>query len=177
MPRGGRYLLFILTALILLLGVPLYQLSTHDNIGIHYKNYISEHISKYIAHGGVYNNTLHRQGTKGAVQAQWNTSTNPCHDFPNMDDITLIMKTGATEAYDKLPTQLLTNLQCVPDFLLFSDMVSDCPGDFDMAKVRGDVARQRIPVASHRTLRGHTTVIASSVAQVLVLTGALMDLA
>ena len=134
MPRGGRFLLFVLLGLILLLGVPLYQLSTHDSVGIYYKNYISEHISKYIAHGGVYNNTLHRQGTKGAVKPQWNTSSNPCHDFPNMDDITLVMKTGATEAYDKLPTQLLTNLQCVPDFLLFSDLVSGFPGILVMAK-------------------------------------------
>lgn len=32
------------------------------------------------------------------------------------------MKTGATESYDKLPTQLLTNLQCADDFLIFSDL-------------------------------------------------------
>lgn len=32
------------------------------------------------------------------------------------------MKTGASEANDKVPTQLLTNLRCVRDFLIFSDM-------------------------------------------------------
>lgn len=48
----------------------------------------------------------------------------PCDGFPNMDKILLVMKTGATEAYTKLPTQLLTGLQCIDDFLLFSDLVS-----------------------------------------------------
>ncbi|EQK99937.1 glycosyltransferase family 31 [Ophiocordyceps sinensis CO18] len=32
------------------------------------------------------------------------------------------MKTGASESYDKLPAHLLTSLQCLPDFLLFSDL-------------------------------------------------------
>jgi hypothetical protein len=40
-----------------------------------------------------------------------------------MDDILLVMKTGATEALQKLPIHLLTTLKCVPEFLLFSDMV------------------------------------------------------
>ncbi|KAJ2898545.1 hypothetical protein MKZ38_003836 [Zalerion maritima] len=56
-----------------------------------------------------------------------NLSASPCAGFPNksdMEGILLVMKTGATEAFDKLPTQLLTSLQCFEpqDFLLFSDM-------------------------------------------------------
>jgi hypothetical protein len=47
-----------------------------------------------------------------------------CDGFPNTDGILLVMKTGATEAYTKLPTHLLTSLQCLPNFLLFSDLVS-----------------------------------------------------
>ncbi|KAH8699771.1 hypothetical protein BGZ61DRAFT_236926 [Ilyonectria robusta] len=49
----------------------------------------------------------------------------PCDGFPSMDGIMLVMKTGATEAFTKLPTQLLTGLQCINDFLIFSDLVSN----------------------------------------------------
>ncbi|KAH7149523.1 hypothetical protein B0J13DRAFT_621378 [Dactylonectria estremocensis] len=48
--------------------------------------------------------------------------TSPCDGFPSMDGIMLVMKTGATEAFTKLPTQLLTGLQCIDDFLIFSDL-------------------------------------------------------
>jgi Fringe-like len=45
-----------------------------------------------------------------------------CDSFPDTSGILLIMKTGATESYDKVPTQLMTMLKCLPDFLIFSDM-------------------------------------------------------
>lgn len=45
-----------------------------------------------------------------------------CAGFPDTSNILLIMKTGATESYDKLPVQLMTALKCLPDFLLFSDL-------------------------------------------------------
>lgn len=45
-----------------------------------------------------------------------------CDGFPDTSGILLVMKTGATEAFDKLPTQLITILRCLPDFLLFSDL-------------------------------------------------------
>lgn len=112
----------IILALMLMLLVPLYQLS--DNSPRYYKDYLVDHISKYLDHNStqVYNNTLYQEGTESVVHQQLNV-TSPCDGFPNMDGIQLVMKTGATEAFDKVPTQLLTNLQCVPDFLLFSDLV------------------------------------------------------
>lgn len=73
--------------------------------------------------GMVYNNTLYGPGKENEVHQQWNFS-NPCAGFPDTDGILLVMKTGATEAFEKMPTQLLTSLQCLPDFLLFSDLVS-----------------------------------------------------
>lgn len=118
--RSGK--IAILVALMLLLLIPLYQLS--DNSPTYYKDYLVDHISKYLDHNSttqVYNNTLYQEGTETAVHKQLNVSS-PCDGFPNMDGIQLVMKTGATEAFDKVPTQLLTNLQCVPDFLLFSDL-------------------------------------------------------
>jgi hypothetical protein len=45
-----------------------------------------------------------------------------CEGFPDTSGILLIMKTGASEAFDRLPTHLITILRCLPDFLLFSDL-------------------------------------------------------
>ena len=45
-----------------------------------------------------------------------------CASFPNTSGILLVMKTGASEAYNRVPTQLMTALNCLPDFLIFSDM-------------------------------------------------------
>ncbi|KAJ5937021.1 hypothetical protein N7466_003471 [Penicillium verhagenii] len=39
----------------------------------------------------------------------------------DMDDVLVILKTGATEAQEKVPVQLRTGLQCVPHFAVFSD--------------------------------------------------------
>ncbi|KAI8629851.1 glycosyltransferase family 31 protein [Xylariaceae sp. FL1651] len=69
----------------------------------------------------VYNNTLYSEGNEELVHKYYNSS-NPCSGFPNTDGVLLVMKTGATEAYDRIPTHLLTTLSCLPDFLLFSDL-------------------------------------------------------
>lgn len=46
-----------------------------------------------------------------------------CDGFPDLNGITLVMKTGATEVFSKLPAHLLTSLQCIKDVLIFSDLV------------------------------------------------------
>ena len=51
-----------------------------------------------------------------------------CDGFPDTSDILLVMKTGATEAYDKLPIHFLTTLKCANDSILFSDMEMDMAG-------------------------------------------------
>ncbi|KAJ9143507.1 Glycoprotein-N-acetylgalactosamine 3-beta-galactosyltransferase 1 [Pleurostoma richardsiae] len=45
-----------------------------------------------------------------------------CESFPDTSNILLVMKTGATESFDRIPTQIMTVLKCLPDFLIFSDM-------------------------------------------------------
>lgn len=46
-----------------------------------------------------------------------------CANFPDTSRVLLIMKTGASEAYKKVPSQLATTLSCLGgDFLIFSDM-------------------------------------------------------
>lgn len=59
--------------------------------------------------------TQHNPGN--AVQ-----SDRRCQAFADPGNIVFVIKTGATEVYEKLPTQLLTTLGCVQDFLLFSDL-------------------------------------------------------
>ncbi|KAK0385076.1 hypothetical protein NLU13_7554 [Sarocladium strictum] len=87
-----------------------------------YKQYLQSHISKYLEAGRwAYENTLHNEDTKDAVHKSFNFSS-PCENFPDTRGILLVMKTGATEAHAKLPTHLVTDLQCLPDLLLFSDL-------------------------------------------------------
>lgn len=45
-----------------------------------------------------------------------------CNDSSTPANTVIIVKTGANEIYDKLPTQLLTALRCYKDVLFFSDL-------------------------------------------------------
>ena len=76
----------------------------------------------------------HSPGEKGN-----DTSTDPdrgikehvdaaCANFPDTSNILVVMKTGASEAYSKVPTQIITNLRCIDDFLIFSDMKQEIAG-------------------------------------------------
>lgn len=51
-----------------------------------------------------------------------------CDSFPDTSGILLVMKTGASESFGKIPTQLMTVLKCLPDFLLFSDLEQHVAG-------------------------------------------------
>lgn len=51
-----------------------------------------------------------------------------CKGFPDTSNILLVMKTGASESWSKIPTQLNTNLRCKDDFLIFSDMMQTING-------------------------------------------------
>jgi hypothetical protein len=53
---------------------------------------------------------------------------NDCAWIPDTSNILVIMKTGASESFGKVPTQLLTTLKCIPDFLVFSDMKQTVTG-------------------------------------------------
>lgn len=88
-------------------------------------NYTFGSVSKYLQSSQTQNIDTINQDTplQEVVHQQQLDTSDPCHGFPNTDGIMLVMKTGATEAYQKMPTQLLTGMQCLPDFLLFSDLV------------------------------------------------------
>lgn len=118
----AKWRMSVTVVLTILLLIPLYQLRLID--AANYRDYVQDHISKYLeSDRGVYNNTLHNEGTKDTVHKSFNFSA-PCENFPDTQGILLVMKTGATETYEKLPTHFVTHMQCLPDFLLFSDLVS-----------------------------------------------------
>ncbi|KAK0642146.1 hypothetical protein B0T16DRAFT_421088 [Cercophora newfieldiana] len=60
-------------------------------------------------------------------QAQMGNSS-LCDGFPDMSRVAVAMKTGASEAFARIPTQLMTTMSCLPDFLLFSDMDQEIGG-------------------------------------------------
>lgn len=45
----------------------------------------------------------------------------PCAHIPGFENILVVLKTGATEALDKLPVHFDTTLKCVPHYVVFSD--------------------------------------------------------
>lgn len=45
-----------------------------------------------------------------------------CKSVPGADKVMVILKTGATEIYEKLPTHFVTLFRCTPHFLIFSDL-------------------------------------------------------
>ncbi|MCJ1475572.1 hypothetical protein MMC13_004235 [Lambiella insularis] len=65
------------------------------------------------------------ESTKTSVSPSKPTATSvrsSCDGFPDTKDILVVMKTGATEAYDKLPIHFMTTLLCNNDTIIFSDM-------------------------------------------------------
>ncbi|KAI1820301.1 glycosyltransferase family 31 protein [Xylaria intraflava] len=91
------------------------------NWQLEYRDYY-EGVTSYFSRP-VYNNTLYNPGNEQLIEQQYNTS-DACARFPNTDGVLLVMKTGATESFERIPTQLLTTMSCLPesDFLLFSDL-------------------------------------------------------
>lgn len=51
-----------------------------------------------------------------------------CEGFPDTSKVLLVMKTGASEAFARVPTQMMTMLKCLPDYLVFSDMDQNIAG-------------------------------------------------
>ncbi|CZT14393.1 uncharacterized protein RCC_00370 [Ramularia collo-cygni] len=49
-------------------------------------------------------------------------SQDDCRNLPGADKIMVMLKTGATEIYSKLPTHLLTTFTCIPNYKIYSDL-------------------------------------------------------
>ncbi|KAK7921712.1 hypothetical protein PG985_009734 [Apiospora marii] len=51
-----------------------------------------------------------------------------CPQSPLLDDILVVLRTGATEAREKLPVHFQTVLSCIPDLVIYSDFEEDIAG-------------------------------------------------
>ncbi|KAK4185432.1 hypothetical protein QBC35DRAFT_439459 [Podospora australis] len=69
------------------------------------------------------NDTLNTTGQSSQPIVKTKPPIDPiCDGFPDTSKILLVMKTGASEAFARLPIQMMTVLKCLPDYLIFSDM-------------------------------------------------------
>jgi hypothetical protein len=53
------------------------------------------------------------------------THNDNCRNVPGADDVLIMLKTGATEIYEKLPTHFVTLFKCAPHCMVFSDLAQD----------------------------------------------------
>ncbi|KAM0721385.1 hypothetical protein Q7P37_002309 [Cladosporium fusiforme] len=51
-----------------------------------------------------------------------------CAEYQGLEDLAIILKTGSTEIYEKLPIHLGTTFDCVKDHLIYSDVQQDLAG-------------------------------------------------
>ncbi|KAL4772594.1 hypothetical protein BDW60DRAFT_216580 [Aspergillus nidulans var. acristatus] len=58
---------------------------------------------------------------KNIINAPKYDNITACAHLPGMDKVLVILKTGATEALDKIPVHLRTTLECVQHYVIFSD--------------------------------------------------------
>ncbi|KND94347.1 hypothetical protein TOPH_01254 [Tolypocladium ophioglossoides CBS 100239] len=70
----------------------------------------------------------HPNSTDGSEETDNSRSNSECANFPDTSNVLLVMKTGASEAYSKIPNQIITNLKCLPEFMFFSDMAEKVAG-------------------------------------------------
>ncbi|GIC88912.1 glycosyltransferase family 31 protein [Aspergillus udagawae] len=53
---------------------------------------------------------------------------NGCPPLPGIEDVQVILKTGITEALEKVPVHFQTTLRCIPNYVLFSDFEEEING-------------------------------------------------
>ena len=53
------------------------------------------------------------------------THNDNCRNVPGADDVLIMLKTGAMEIYEKLPTHFVTLFKCAPHYMVFSDLAQD----------------------------------------------------
>ncbi|KAL2813108.1 hypothetical protein BJX63DRAFT_231224 [Aspergillus granulosus] len=54
--------------------------------------------------------------------------TSSCQPLPGIEDILVVMKTGVTEALDKVPIHFQTTLRCIPNYVIYSDFEETIEG-------------------------------------------------
>jgi hypothetical protein len=64
-----------------------------------------------------------------------------CRTTPGADNVLVVLKTGATEIYEKLPTHFVTLFKCTPHYMVFSDLAQDY-ADFPIRDAIAPVSKQ-----------------------------------
>ncbi|KAL2828343.1 hypothetical protein BJY01DRAFT_228536 [Aspergillus pseudoustus] len=69
----------------------------------------------------------HHNGLMYSINGQIPTD---CPQLPGLSEVMLVLKTGVTEAHDKLPIHRNTTLRCIPNYVVWSDFseeIADIP--------------------------------------------------
>ncbi|KIW63107.1 hypothetical protein PV04_09983 [Phialophora macrospora] len=64
-----------------------------------------------------------------------------CRQLPGADKVVVIVKTGATEAFARVPELLVTIGECAPNFMIFSDMEQHI-GEFHIQDALDEIGRE-----------------------------------
>ena len=64
-----------------------------------------------------------------------------CGEVPGANNVMVLLKTGATELYQKLPIHFVTTFSCVPHFMIFSDLAQDI-ADYPVYDAIASVSKQ-----------------------------------
>jgi hypothetical protein len=67
------------------------------------------------------------EGTRlqASFPQRYSTNSDSCIDFPSAVNVVVSIKTGASEAAEKLPAQMQTTLRCAKNVFFFSDLEQD----------------------------------------------------
>lgn len=92
------------------------------------------------------------------VASKYELSDPLCADLDGIDDLAIILKTGSTEIYEKLPIHLITTFKCVHDHLVYSDAPQDFAGEHvrdALALVSKEARAERDDLEQHRLIHEH----------------------
>lgn len=70
-----------------------------------------------------------------------------CPPMPGIDDVLVVLKTGVTEALEKVPVHLRTTFRCIPHYVIFSDFAEKIGGVqvHDVLRSVDDEVKQNVP--------------------------------
>ncbi|KAE8155210.1 hypothetical protein BDV25DRAFT_126121 [Aspergillus avenaceus] len=69
----------------------------------------------------------HQQTSTAHVPLVGDSETE-CPHLPGLEDVLVVLKTGVTEAREKVPVHVQTTLRCVPNYVIFSDYDEEIAG-------------------------------------------------
>jgi hypothetical protein len=73
-------------------------------------------------------------------QSQQPSTADSYVDVPGANNVMVMLKTGATELYQKLPTHFVTTFRCAPHFMIFSDLAQEL-ADYPVLDAIASVSR------------------------------------